>query len=758
MKSTFANSLGIYSLLTFLIFAGCSKNTSTTVTDPIERKIDSVLVKMTLEEKIGQTNQRGTSSRVKGALSEELKAAVRSGKIGSMLNVMNKDYVEELQRIAVEESPNGIPLIFGRDVIHGFKTIFPIPLGIAATWNPQAAENGARVSAIEASTNGIRWTFAPMMDISSDARWGRIAESAGEDPYLTSIMAKAYVRGFQGDDLSDPMSIAACAKHFAAYGAAEGGRDYNTASMHEQMLRDVYLKPFHAAVEEGVATFMTSFNDVNGVPASGNPFLLKQVLRDEWDFDGFVVSDWNSITEMIAHGYCQDPKEAAMKAANAGLDMEMMSTSYESHLKELIDEGKFTEAQLDEMVKNILRLKFRLGLFENPGFDRDRDEQVLSKEHKDLAKQAAVESLVLLKNEGVLPLSKDIKKVAVIGPLSDAPHDQLGTWTFDGEQETTITPLNYLRDFLGSDKVIYSPGLSYSRDKSKLAFNSAISAARSSDIVLFFAGEEAILSGEAHSRADISLPGAQEELIREISKIGKKIVLVIMAGRPIAITNITDEVDAVMMAWHPGTMGGPAIIDVLFGEASPSGRLPSTWPKSGEQSPIYYNHTNTGRPASEESFVQIDDIPIGAWQSSLGNNSHYLDLGFTPHFPFGFGLTYTTFEYKNLKLSASEIPVDGTLEASVEITNTGKRPGVETVQLYVRDVTASLVRPIRELKAFEKVDLQPGETKTVGFTLSTDDLKFHNQEMKYVVEPGLFHLFIAPNAQEGLQTEFMVKQ
>ncbi len=757
MKTIFTNIFNwLLPLILLILSVGCSTDKVAQV-DPLESKIDSLLAKMTLEEKIGQTNQRGTSSRVKGALSEELKSAVRNGEVGSMLNVMNKDYVEELQRIAVEESPNGIPLIFGRDVIHGFKTIFPIPLGIAATWNPEAAENGARVSAIEASTSGIRWTFAPMIDISRDARWGRIAESAGEDPLLTSIMARAYVRGFQGGDLSDPTSIAACVKHFAGYGAVEGGRDYNTSIINEELLRDVYLKPFQAAVEEGAATFMTSFNDINGVPSSGNPFLLKQVLRDEWGFDGFVVSDWNSITEMIAHGYAADPKEAAMKAANAGLDMEMMSTSYENHLKELIEEGKFSEAQLNEMVKNILRIKFRLGLFENPGFDRNRDDQILSEEHKSLAKKAAIESFVLLKNESVLPISKNVNKVAVIGPLADAPHDQLGTWTFDGNQENTVTPLNYIREYLGSEKVIYSAGLGYSRDKSKLAFNAAINAAKSSDLVLFFAGEEAILSGEAHSRADISLPGAQEELIKEISKTGKKIVLVIMAGRPIAITNIIDDVDAVMMAWHPGTMGGPAIIDVVFGDASPSGRLPSTWPKSGAQSPIYYNHPNTGRPATEESFVQMDDIPIGAWQSSLGNNSHYLDLGFKPHFPFGYGLTYTTFEYNNLKLSASEIPIGGSLDASVEITNTGRIAGTETVQLYTRDVSADIARPIRELKGYEKVTLKPGETKSVSFTLSTDDLKFHNQKMEYVVEPGLFHLFIAPNAEEGLSTEFKVK-
>jgi len=746
-----------YSLFFGLIlFAGCQPHNET-AKDELEVKIDGVLVKMSLEEKIGQTCQRGTSSRVKGTLSEELKDAVRKGKIGSMLNVMNKDYVEELQRIAVEESPNGIPLIFGRDVIHGFKTIFPIPLGTAASWDPEMAEMSARVSAIECTTNGIRWTFAPMIDISRDARWGRIAESAGEDPYLTSVMARAYVRGFQGDSLSDPTSIAACAKHFAGYGAAEGGRDYNTASIYEQLLRDVYLKPFHAAAEEGVATFMTSFNDVNGIPASGNKFLLTDVLRDEWHFDGFVVSDWNSVTEMIPHGFAADEKDAARKAVNAGLDMEMMSTSYENYLKELIAEGDLTVDQLDDVVRNILRIKFKLGLFDNPGFDRDRDDVVLSNKNKEQAKKAATESLVLLKNDQVLPLSDNLKKVAVIGPLADAPHEQLGTWTFDGEQETTVTPGAALKEYLGQNKVLYSPGLTYSRDKSQLGFANAIHIAEQSDVVVFFAGEEAILSGEAHSRANINLPGAQEDLINELSKTGKKIILVIMAGRPITISHIIDKVDAVLMAWHPGTMGGPAIVDVLFGKESPSGRLPVTWPKEVGQIPIYYNHTNTGRPASDEKFVGIENIPIGAWQSSLGNNSHYLDIGFRPHFPFGFGLTYTTFEYKNIRLSASEIGMGGSLDVSAEITNTGSRAGTETVQLYTRDMVGDLVRPIRELKGFEKVNLQPGKTQTVTFTIHTDDLKFHNQDMEYVTEPGDFKVWIGPNATEGLEADFVVK-
>ena len=725
--------------------------------DPLEQRIEDLLAKMSLEEKIGQTAQRGTSSREKG-LSEVLKEAVRQGKVGSVLNVMNKEYVAELQRIAVEESPNGIPLIFARDVIHGFKTIFPIPLGQAASWNPLTVEKGSRIAAEEASTFGIRWTFAPMLDISRDPRWGRIAESPGEDPYLASVLGKAYVKGFQGDDLSSPTSLAACGKHFIGYGAGEGGRDYNTAQIPENLLRDVYLKPFKAIQEAGVASYMSSFNDINGIPATANKFLLKEVLRDEWGFDGIVVSDWNSVTEMIAHGYAEDAKAAARRAANAGLDMEMTSTAYEENLRSLIEEGKFTEAQLDDMVRHILRVKLQLGLFENPHFDKNQEGVILSEENLAAAKEAAIQSMVLLKNQqNLLPLSKEVKKVAVIGPLADAAREQLGTWTFDGEKKDSRTPVPAIQEYLGKNKVIFEPGLSYSRDRKKEGFAKAIAAAKKSDVILFFGGEEAILSGEAHSRADINLPGAQEELINELSKTGKPIVLVIMAGRPITLGNVLDKVNSVLMAWHPGTMAGPALSDVLFGEASPSGRLPVTWPRAVGQIPIYYNHVNTGRPADSSNFVHIDDIPIEAWQSSLGNNSHYLDLGFTPQYPFGYGLTYTTFQYDKLNISRPAIALGDSLGVTAEITNTGSKAGTETVQLYVRDLVGDLVRPIRELKGFKQLTLEPGQTETVTFALHTNELGFYNQEMEYVTEPGEFHLWVGQNAAEGLQGSFEVK-
>lgn len=742
-------------LAPFLFMSSLSAMTTDKET---ESRIDALLAKMTVEDKIGQTALRGLSSRFKGILTDEIKQAVKEGKAGAVLNVMNKDGVLELQRIAVEESPHGIPLLFGRDVIHGFRTIFPIPLGQAASWNPELAERAARIAAIEASTYGIRWTFAPMVDISRDARWGRIAESFGEDPYLTSVFSGALVRGFQGKDLKDPTSLAACVKHFAGYGAAEGGRDYNTTYIPEQLMRDVYLPPFKAAVDAGVASFMTAFNDINGVPASGNRFLLTQILREEWNYKGFVVSDWDAQVQLIDHGFAADEKHAAERSMNAGVDMEMTSKTYEKHLAELIREKKVPMAQLDEAVRRILRVKFALGLFEKPYLNRDGSDPTLSEPHLAAAQEAAVQSVVMLKNEkNILPLAKSINKAAVIGPLADAPHEQLGTWIFDGKKENTRTPLHAIREHLGTEKVVYQAGLAYSRSKDRSAFPDAIAAARESDVVLFFGGEESILSGEAHSRADINLPGAQEELIRELRQTGKPLILVIMAGRPITLGNIINQVDAILFAWHPGTMGGPALAELIFGERVPEGRLPVTWPKAVGQIPIYYNHTNTGRPPNEKSFVSMDDIPIEAWQSSLGNTSHYLDLGYKPQYPFGYGLSYTTFEYKNIALSAQKIGLGGKLKISATLRNSGQREGVEIAQLYVQDVVGDITRPVKELKGFQRIALKPGASKKITFTLHTDELAFHNLDMKSVTEPGLFNVWIGPNAAEGLQASFTIQ-
>ncbi len=723
--------------------------------DPIEKKIEAIMAEMTIEEKIGQTAMRGTSSRVKGSLPEALKQSVREGRAGAFLNVMNTDYIDELQRIAVEEGPSGIPLIFARDIIHGFKTIFPIPIGISATWDEEVARTAARVSAIEGTSAGIRWTFAPMLDIARDSRWGRIAESIGEDPYLGSLMARGYVEGFQGDDLTDPTSMAACAKHYIGYGAAEGGRDYNTVVIHEPLLRNVYLPPFTAAVDAGALTFMSAFNEVNGMPATGNQFLLKQVLRDELGFNGLVVSDWNSVIEMISHGVARDEKQAAELAAKAGLDMEMTSQAYEKNLKALIEEGKVSMEQLDFLVANILRVKFKMGLFENPYRQQDHDGKLYHSDHLNASKDAAVKSMVLLKNEDeVLPIGPG-KKLALIGPLSDAPHEQLGTWTYDGEKDKSRTPLHAFERspiFAG-----HSNGLGYSRDTSENLFDEALALANASDVILFFGGEEAILSGEAHSRANIDLPGKQVKLIKKLAATGKPIVLIIMAGRPITITNVIDQLDAVLMAWHPGTMAGPALFDVLTGVAEPGGRLPVTWPKTAGQLPLYYNHKNTGRPADSSSFVHIDDIPVGAWQSSLGNDSHYIDAGFTPHFPFGYGLTYSEFSYSNIQSSSSTMSVEGSLEVTVEIANTGNRQSTEVVQLYIRDLVGTITRPVRELKDFKRVDLKAGETKIVSFQITKEDLAYVNHTNEKVIEPGDFEVWIGPNAMEGVKVSFELK-
>jgi len=746
-----------YLVLTLLVctFLMPCKPSSEPQNNDFEAEINALVGKMTLEQKIGQTALRGTSSRVEGALPEVLKETVRKGEVGAFLNVMNPEFVDELQRIAIEESPQGIPLIFARDIIHGFKTIFPIPLGMAASWDAEVAESSARVSAIEASAVGIRWTFSPMLDIATDSRWGRVAESPGEDPYLASFLAKAYVKGYQGEKLSDSTSILACAKHFIGYGAAIGGRDYNTTIIHESLLRNVYLPSFQAAIDAGVQTFMSSFNELNGIPVSGSKFLLSDVLRGDMNFDGFVVSDWNSVTEMIAHGYARDEKHAAELSANAGLDMEMTSESYQKHIKELIEEGKLSEKQLDFYVKNILRVKFRLGLFDKPYRNKQQPNKFYDSEHMRKAMDAAVKSFVLLKNNNILPL-KSGAKIAMIGPLTDAPREQLGTWIFDGEKEHTITPFNVFNT--KEISFVHAKGLNYSRDKSKAGFDMALKAAKASDIILFIGGEEAILSGEAHSRADISLPGVQEDLINELAKTGKPIVLVIMAGRPITITRVIDKVDAVLMAWHPGTMGGPALYDVLFGFKEPGGRLPITWPKTAGQLPLYYNHKNTGRPADSSSFVYMDDIPVEAWQSSLGNNSHYLDAGFTPHFPFGYGLCYTTFNYSDLKISKDKIRIGETLEIKASISNAGERKGTETVQLYIQDVVGSITRPVKELKAFKKIELDKGEQKEVVFEISTKDLEFVNHKLEKKCEPGEFNVWIGPNSASGLKASFYVEE
>ena len=741
-----------YTGLLALFLTTCSQPSGSGKEASVDRQVEELLGKMTLQEKIGQMNQLSPFGGP-----EEVAEQIRKGEIGSLLNVTDPDVVNRIQKIAVEESRLGIPVLMSRDVIHGYKTIFPIPLGQAATFNPQIVEDGARVAAIEASADGIRWTFAPMIDISRDPRWGRIAESCGEDPYLSAAMGVAMVKGFQGDSLNDPTSIAACAKHFVGYGAAEGGRDYNSTFIPERQLRNVYFPPFEAAAKAGCATFMTSFNDNDGVPSTGNSFILKDVLRDEWNYDGMVVTDWASTAEMISHGFCKDEKEAAMKSVNAGVDMEMVSGTFIRHLEELVKEKKVSEAAIDEAVRNILRLKFRLGLFDNPYVNTDQEVKY-APTHLAKAKEAVEQSVILLKNDGeTLPFTDKIRTIAIVGPLADAAHDQMGTWVFDGEKAHTQTLLPALKEMYG-DKVtfIYEPTLGYSRDKNTANISKAVSAAMRADAVLACVGEESILSGEAHSLADLHLQGAQSELIAALAKTGKPLVTVVMAGRPLTIEQEVKQSDAVLYAFHPGTMGGPAIADLLFGKAVPSGKTPVTFPKMVGQIPVYYAHTNTGRPASRQETL-IDDIPLEAGQTSLGCTSFYMDAGFDPLFPFGYGLSYTTFGYDNLRLATDKPSANGTLEISFDLTNTGKYDGTEVVQLYVQDKTGSVTRPVKELKGFQRVSLKQGEKKTVSFSLPVEELAFWNIDMQRVVEPGEFNLWVSPNSTEGLQTSFTVE-
>ena len=721
----------------------------------IDKQVEELLAKMTLSEKIGQMVQINDFD---GVISDEIRQKLREGKIGSMLNEIVPEANLEIQRIASEESRLGIPLIMARDVIHGYRTIFPIPLAQAATWDPNLAQACARVAAKEASSAGFQWTFAPMMDIARDPRWGRIAEGFGEDPYLGSCFAAAMVHGFQGDDLSAPDTIAACAKHYVGYGAAEGGRDYDTTNIPENLLRDVYLPPFKAAVDAGVTTVMSAFNEINGVPASGNIHTLRDILKDEWGFRGFVVSDWKATEEMINHGFCEDMEDVAKKSIIAGVDMEMQSTAYSDYLEKLVKEGTVPQKLVDDAARRILRVKFELGLFEKPYIYSAKQPGKPGEEALSLAKKTATESMVLLKNEdALLPLSKDLKSIAIVGPLADDPYEVLGTWNRDGKIEDTVTPLKAIRDMVGNTTQInYFAGLPYSRSTDTSGFEKAVELAENSEVILFFAGEESILSGEAHSRAHLNLPGAQDELITELSKTGKPIVLVVLAGRPLTIGDIAEKVDAVLYAWHPGTMTGPAIADLIFGIESPSGKLPVTFPRTEGQIPVYYNHKNTGRPPQGKDLTMIDDIPLRAYQSSLGDASRYLDIGYKPLYPFGYGLSYTQFEYANLKLSLNKVKLGDVIKVSVDVTNAGDMEADEVVQLYIRDLVASLTQPVKELKGFARIRLKPKETKKVVLDLSTNILGFHNSEGKYIVEPGKFNLWVGGGSDSGLMTSFEI--
>lgn len=719
----------------------------------VEQKINAILSQMTLKEKIGQLNQLNARFP-----DQNLFEAIKKGQVGSVINVEDSALLTKMQRMAVSETRLGIPLLMGRDVIHGYKTIFPIPVGLAATFNTDLVKKGSRVAAMEATEVGIRWTMGPMMDISRDARWGRIAESFGEDVYLTTQMAVAVVNGFQDNDLTKHTSMAACAKHFIGYGATEGGRDYNSTNIPERQLRNVYLPPFEASIKAGCASVMTSFNDNDGIPSTGNKFLLRDILRTEWSFDGVVVADWNSVNEMINHGFCKNESEAAEIAINAGLDMDMVSEAYLNHLEKLVKMEKVSEETIDNAVRNILRLKFKLNLFGQPFVPKTNSVKAYSTVYLQAAQQAASESFVLLKNENnTLPFKTTIKKIAIIGPMADAPHDQLGTWSLDGEKSHTIMPYKALTEMYGGQvEFLYEKTLGFSRDNNKSKFKNAVKQAKKADVIVAFIGEESILTGEAHSLAELNLQGVQSDLIKELKKTGKPLVLVIMAGRPLTIMNEVAQADAVLYVWHPGTMGGPAIADMLFGKTNPSGKLPVTFPKYVGQIPFHYNHNMTGRPASKRETL-LNDIPLEPRQSSLGCTSYYLDAGFDPLFPFGFGLSYSSFEYSNLQLSTTLMTVYDSLTAKATIKNTSDVDGYEVVQLYVRDLVGSIARPVKELKGFQKIYLKAGDSKTVEFILKASDLAFYGLDLTKKTEPGDFDIWIGKNSEEGLKGKFSVK-
>jgi len=721
-----------------------------------DERIAGLLDSMTVAEKAGQMSQVNGAG---GTIPDNLRASIKAGQIGSVLNEVKVETVNELQRIALQESRLGIPLLIGRDVIHGFRTVLPIPLAQAASWNPELVRKGARMAALEAAASGVNWTFAPMIDISRDPRWGRIAESLGEDPYLASVLGVAMLEGFQGGDLAAHGSIAACAKHFAGYGASESGRDYNTTNIPENELRNVYLRPFEAAVDAGVATLMASFSELNGVPASGNQFLMKQVLRDEWGFTGFVVSDWASIEQLQVHGFTANDKESAYAALSAGVNMEMASGTYASYLAELLAEGRISMAQIDDLVAAILRVKLELGLFEHPFTDPSTFPPTANEGNLALAKQAALQSIVLLENKHkVLPLAKtSIRSLAVIGPMADDAYEQLGTWIYDGDASISQTPLNAIRQFAGNDVSInYVRAMETTRSRSSEGFDAAVEAARAADAVIVFLGEESILSGEAHSRADIGLPGNQAELVDALHAAGKPVIAVILAGRPLTLHNIIDKVDAILFAWHPGTMGGPAIADILFGVESPSGKLPVTFPKMVGQVPIYYAHKNTGKPPTPETYVAIDDIPVRLPQTSSGFVSNHLDAGYEPQYPFGYGLSYAAFAYSGIEISRDQVPMGETLSVSAAVKNVGAVEAEEVVQLYVRDLVGNVTRPVRELKGFQRVRLLPGESRKTVFVLGPADLAFYGQDMRLITEPGAFQVWIGGSSKAELQAEFTV--
>ncbi len=709
--------------------------------DRIEQRVNALLARMTLEEKLGQLQQ--LDGEANGNFRPEHLQMARQGLLGSTLNVRGAQKTNQLQRIAVTESRLKIPLIFGFDVIHGYRTIFPIPLGEAASWDPAAAERAAGIAAAEARAAGVHWTFAPMVDIARDPRWGRITEGSGEDPYLGSLMARARVRGFQGSDYSAQDKIVACAKHWVAYGAAEAGRDYNTTDVSERTLREVYFPPFKAAVDAGVGTFMSAFNDLNGVPSSANPFTLTEVLRGEWKFDGFVVSDYTSVEELMKHGLATNGADAAREALSAGVDMEMVSRLYNKHAGELLKDRQLSQQTIDEAVRRILRVKFRLGLFDKPYADEALEPAaIFNSANVAAARDIAARSIVLLKNERqVLPLDKTVRSIALIGPLADSRQDMLGSWNGDGKVEDAVTLLQGIKSKLPQVRINYAKGCEVNSGKTD-GFEEALRAARESDVTIIAVGESADMSGEAASRSSLDLPGRQLELVKAVQATGKPIVVVLMNGRPLTINWLAENSPAILETWFGGSQAGNAIADVLFADVNPGGKLPVTFPRAVGQIPLYYNHKNTGRPPDAKNKY----------------TSKYLDVDWRPLFPFGYGLSYTQFKITNLQLSAQRIPLNGKLTVTVEVENTGKRAGDEVVQLYIRDVAASVTRPVKELKGFQRVTLQPGEKKRVEFVLTAEQLGIWNRQMRFTVEPGEFKVMVGANSEDLLETALEVEK
>jgi len=718
--------------------------------ETIDQKVNALLKKMTIEEKIGQLNQYTGDNSATGpiTINPNKQAEIKAGIIGSMLNVVGTKYTRQYQELAMQ-SRLKIPLLFGQDVIHGYKTTFPLPLAEAASWDLQAIELAARVAATEAAASGIHWTFAPMVDIGRDPRWGRVMEGAGEDTYLGSKIAYARVKGFQGNKLGDLNSVMACVKHFAAYGAAVGGRDYNSVDMSERMLWETYLPPFKAAIDAGAATFMNSFNDLNGIPATGNVHLQRDILKGKWNFQGFVVSDWGSIGEMVAHGYSKDLKAAALSAITAGSDMDMESNAYRYHLAELVKEGKVPVDLIDDAVKRILRKKFELGLFEDPYrySDQKRADKALNNpEHRKAALDVAQKSIVLLKNENeTLPLSKNLKTIAFIGPMVKEYKENMGFWSVELPEvdynKWIVSQWDGLQNKVGKNtKLLYAKGCEVDGDN-KDGFAEAVATAKQADVVILSIGERRDMSGEAKSRSNLHLPGVQEDLVKAIQATGKPVVVLVNAGRPLIFNWTADNVPAIVYTWWLGTEAGNAIANVLFGDYNPSGKLPMTFPREIGQIPIYYNHYSTGRPAKDED--------------SKNYVSAYIDLKNSPKFPFGYGLSYTKFNYSGLKLSSTKMKNNETIKVSFQLSNVGKVTGEEIVQLYLKDKFGSVVRPILELRDFQKVKLNAGESKTIEFTIDKEKLSFYNDKLEFIAEPGDFEVMIgASSADIKLKSDF----